>query len=196
MIVKVKARIDTISATSENVGFFTFIPPFLYFVHSYNSTQYNLCQWLFLYNVQFLSLTFMIVTCIIKLKGGVNMKERLKEIRKSNPNGKTQETFANYLGISKENISSYESGRRNPSDSFIKLVCEKCNVNEEWLRTGNGEMFIPKSKEQLFSELLGEAVKADENDFKRRLFLALSKLDDSGWESLEKLIDSIAKKEE
>ena len=124
------------------------------------------------------------------------MKDRLKEIRKTNTNWKTQDDFADFLGISKSNLSSYEAGRRTPSDAVIQLICQKCNVNENWLRTGNGEMFIPKSKEQLFSELLGEAVKADENDFKRRLFLALSKLDDSGWESLEKLIDSIAKKEE
>lgn len=124
------------------------------------------------------------------------MKDRLKEIRKTNTNWKTQDDFADFLGISKSNLSSYEAGRRTPSDAVIQLICQKCNVNENWLRTGNGEMFIPKSKEQLFSELLGEAVKADENDFKRRLFLALSKLDDSGWENLEKLIDSIAKKEE
>ena len=124
------------------------------------------------------------------------MKDRLKEIRKTNTNWKTQDDFADFLGISKSNLSSYEAGRRTPSDAVIQLICQKCNVNENWLRTGKGEMFIPKSKEQLFSELLGEAVKADENDFKRRLFLALSKLDDSGWESLEKLIDSIAKKEE
>ena len=96
---------------------------------------------------------------------------------------------------------SAQSGGRELLYNYLLIkdpaaMREILNVNEEWLRTGNGEMFIPKSKEQLFSELLGEAVKADENDFKRRLFLALSKLDDSGWENLEKLIDSIAKKEE
>ena len=41
---KIKVKIDTTNATSEMLGFFTFVPPFLYFVHSYNSTPYNLCQ--------------------------------------------------------------------------------------------------------------------------------------------------------
>ena len=108
----------------------------------------------------------------------------------------TQQEFADRIGTKRNTIAKYETDTNVPSAAVISLICKEFNVNEEWLRTGNGKMFIPKSKEQLFAELLGEAVKADENDFKRRLFLALSKLDDSGWENLEKLIDSIAKKEE
>lgn len=127
-------------------------------------------------------------------KGGGAMNERIRELRETLK--KSQDEFAKELELSRNYISLVENGQRNLSSQSIKLLCSIHNVNEEWLRTGNGEMFIPKSKEQLFSELLGEAVKADENDFKRRLFLALSKLDDSGWENLEKLIDSIAKKEE
>ena len=122
------------------------------------------------------------------------MNERIKSLRKSL--SMTQEEFSKRIGLSRNFIAQVEIGTKTPSDRTISDICREFNANEEWLRTGNGEMFIPKSKEQLFSELLGEAVKADENDFKRRLFLALSKLDDSGWENLEKLIDSIAKKEE
>ena len=105
------------------------------------------------------------------------MNERIKALRKELK--MSQDVFAEKLGLTKNYISLVENGNRNLSEQSIKVLCS-----------------IPKSKEQLFSELLGEAVKADENDFKRRLFLALSKLDDSGWENLEKLIDSIAKKEE
>lgn len=122
------------------------------------------------------------------------MKERLKEIRKSNPNGKTQETFANYLGISKENISSYESGRRNPSDSFIKLVCEKCNVNEDWLRTGNGEMFMPETKDEQISKMLANVMKSEDGNFKKKLISALAQLDKDGWDKLEDFVDMISKK--
>jgi transcriptional regulator with XRE-family HTH domain len=122
------------------------------------------------------------------------MKERLKEIRKSNPNGKTQETFANYLGISKENIASYESGRRNPSDSFIKLVCEKCNVNEDWLRTGNGEMFMPETKDEQISKMLADVMKSEDGNFKKKLISALAQLDKDGWDKLEDFVDMISKK--
>jgi transcriptional regulator with XRE-family HTH domain len=122
------------------------------------------------------------------------MKERLKEIRKSNPNGKTQETFANYLEISKENISSYESGRRNPSDAFIKLVCEKCNVNEDWLRTGNGEMFMPETKDEQISKMLADVMKSEDGNFKKKLISALARLDKDGWDKLEDFVDMISKK--
>lgn len=122
------------------------------------------------------------------------MKERLKEIRKSNPNGKTQETFANYLEISKENISSYESGRRNPSDAFIKLVCEKCNVNEDWLHTGNGEMFMPETKDEQISKMLANVMKSEDGNFKKKLISALAQLDKDGWDKLEDFVDMISKK--
>ena len=122
------------------------------------------------------------------------MKERLKEIRKSNPNGKTQETFANYLEISKENISSYESGRRNPSDAFIKLVCEKCNVNEDWLRTGNGEMFMPETKDEQISKMLADVMKSEDGNFKKKLISALAQLDKDGWDKREGFVDMISKK--
>lgn len=122
------------------------------------------------------------------------MEERLKEIRKRNPNGKTQETFANYLEISKENISSYESGRRNPSDAFIKLVCEKCNVNEDWLRTGNGEMFMPETKDEQISKMLADVMKSEDGNFKKKLISALAQLDKDGWDKLEEFVDMISKK--
>ena len=45
------------------------------------------------------------------------MNNRLKIVRKKT--GLNQNDFADALGISVSNISSYESGRRNPSDAFI-----------------------------------------------------------------------------
>ena len=119
------------------------------------------------------------------------MKDRLKEIRKTNTNWKTQDDFATFLGISKSNLSSYEAGRRTPSDAVIQLICQKCNVNEEWLRTGTGEMFQPVTKNDEIARLLGNVSKMDDSNFRRRLINALAKLDDDGWTHLEELIDMI-----
>lgn len=119
------------------------------------------------------------------------MKDRLKEIRKTNPDWKTQDDFADFLGISKSNLSSYESGRRTPSDAVIQLICQKCNVNEEWLRNGVGEPYMKKSKDEQIAEMLGEIQRSGEDNFKHRLVSALAKLNESDWESLEKLIDLI-----
>ena len=83
------------------------------------------------------------------------MKDRIKKIRKSFPEyGKTQDSFADFLGIPKSNIASYEIGRRTPSDGVIQMFCEKCNVNKEYLVERKGPMF--KEKDGSFSELLSD----------------------------------------
>lgn len=122
------------------------------------------------------------------------MKNRIKQIRNSNPNWKNQDLFASFLGIPKANLSSYETGRRTPTDAVIQLICEKCSVNEEWLRNGTGEMFQSENKNDEISKLFGNVLKSSDDDFKYRLINALAKLDDSGWDNLEKLLDTIYEK--
>lgn len=122
------------------------------------------------------------------------MKNRIKQIRNSNPNWKSQDLFASFLGIPKANLSSYETGRRTPTDAVIQLICEKCSANEEWLRNGTGEMFQPENKNDEISKLFGNVLKSSDDDFKYRLINALAKLDDSGWDNLEKLLDTIYEK--
>ncbi len=55
--------------------------------------------------------------------------------------GLTQQDFADKIGISRNNIATYEIGKSNPGDAVISLICRTFNVREEWLRTGEGEMF-------------------------------------------------------
>lgn len=122
------------------------------------------------------------------------MKNRIKQIRNSNPNWKSQDLFASFLGIPKANLSSYETGRRTPTDAVIQLICEKCSVNEEWLRTGNGDMFVSGIKDKQISAMLADVMKSGEDSFRHRLVYALARLDDEGWDNLEKLIDMISNK--
>lgn len=122
------------------------------------------------------------------------MKNRIKRIRNSNPNWKSQDLFASFLGIPKANLSSYETGRRTPTDAVIQLICEKCSVNEEWLRTGNGDMFVSGIKDKQISAMLADVMKSGEDSFRHRLVSALARLDDEGWDNLEKLIDMISNK--
>ena len=67
------------------------------------------------------------------------MKNRLKALRKEL--GLTQEKFAKRLSMKRNTIATYEIGRNEPIDAVIALICREFHVNEEWLRTGNGEMF-------------------------------------------------------
>lgn len=79
----------------------------------------------------------------------ITINERFKILRKSfNMN---QEEWGNILGITRPGVSDIESGRRNVTDKHIRLICvDAINgkyVNEEWLRTGQGDMIIELPKE-------------------------------------------------
>lgn len=67
------------------------------------------------------------------------MNERIKQIRKKME--LTQQEFADKLGIARNNIAGYETNKRCPSDAVVSLICTKFGVNEDWIRTGEGEMF-------------------------------------------------------
>lgn len=76
--------------------------------------------------------------------------ERLKYIRKTL--NLTQKNFAKEIGMSRSGYSQIETGDRPISDRLIKSICMAFNVNENWLRTGKGEMFI-KVEDSIFKQL-------------------------------------------
>lgn len=120
------------------------------------------------------------------------MKDRFKELRKEL--SVTQQEFADKLKISRNFVAQIEMGSKVPSDRTIDDVCREFNVNEEWLRTGNGDMFIPGIKDKQISAMLADVMKSGEDSFRHRLVSALARLDDEGWDNLEKLIDMISNK--
>lgn len=117
------------------------------------------------------------------------MNERLKSLREHL--NKSQDEFGKDLGLSRNYISLLENGQRNLSEQSIKVLCNEFSVNEEWLRTGTGEMFIEKSKDEEIAEMLADIQSAGEKSFKYRLIAALRKLNEKDWDSLEKLVDSM-----
>lgn len=68
------------------------------------------------------------------------MNARIKEVREAK--GLSQADFAEMLNLKRNSISLIEVGKRNPSDRTIVDICNTFNVSEEWLRTGEGEMFV------------------------------------------------------
>lgn len=71
------------------------------------------------------------------------MNERIKELRKAL--GLTLDKFGERLGVTKQTVSRIENGINNVTDQMFKSICREFNVNENWLRTGEGEMFVPAS---------------------------------------------------
>ena len=91
------------------------------------------------------------------------MNERIREIRKSMNMNQTE--FANLLGVGQSTLAMMEVSKRDISDRHIKTICAICKVNEQWIRTGEGEMFEGNGDDFL-SEL---AAKYQLNAFQKNL---------------------------
>lgn len=74
------------------------------------------------------------------------MLERLKKLRKLL--SLSQKEFAEKIGIKQSSYSSIEKGRRSLADRYIKSICMAYNVNEQWLRTGEGQIFLSSPQER------------------------------------------------
>lgn len=75
------------------------------------------------------------------------MHERIRKLRRILD--LTQEKFAERIGIKRNTVATYESGRNEPVDSVVALICREFHVNEEWLRNGTGEMFAQDSEDEM-----------------------------------------------
>lgn len=82
------------------------------------------------------------------------IKDRIKLVRKKA--GLTQEQFAQKIGTVQNTITGYETGRRNPSGSAITLICKEFNVNENWLRYGQGDMHNYSDEDEEFQVALND----------------------------------------
>ena len=122
-----------------------------------------------------------------------HLNERINYLIKSLGMKKT--AFAEKLNVSQAFVSQLCSGVKQPSERTIQDICTKFNVNENWLRTGNSEMFIRLSRNDEIAKFVGELMKEEEDSFKNRLIAGLAALDDTGWEVLETFLNSIQPKE-
>lgn len=119
------------------------------------------------------------------------MKNRIKSIRNSLEMNQTK--FAESLCMTRSAICKIESGENSPSEQTLKLICSQFNVNEEWLRTGEGEMFhLPEDETAaLVSELLEESNPT--YDLVLSIMKTYQKLDVASREVLDNFILEFAK---
>lgn len=98
----------------------------------------------------------------------------------------TQQEFAARLGVPRNNIAAYETGKSKLSEAVITLICNKLGVNEDWLRTGEGEMFAELDPEIELMQWAGEVLGAKSDSFKKRFVRMLSRMTEEEWEWVEK----------
>lgn len=118
-----------------------------------------------------------------------NTQNRIKEVRKAA--GLTQTEFGERIGIKGNTITCYEKGIREPSEAIILAICREFNVREQWLRTGEGEMFVPQKREDEVAQFFGQLIKVDSDDLRFRIVHALAKLNADDWERLDVLLKKL-----
>lgn len=90
--------------------------------------------------------------------------------------GKKRVDLARALNISEASVSTMCSGKTNPSAQNIALICQKFGINEEWLKTGKGEMKAPLTKQAEIAEITAQLFHKEETDPETYNFLvALNK---------------------
>lgn len=116
------------------------------------------------------------------------MNNRIKELRASQK--LTQDEFGKKIGSARNTIANYETGNRSPSNTVIVAMCKEFNVNETWLRTGEGEMFISLDRDDELAAWAGSMLNHNNegNEFMRKFAHVLSKLEVNEWKAIEKIV--------
>ena len=126
-----------------------------------------------------------------------DINKRFRELRKMCK--KSQEEWADIMGLSRSGIADIEAGRRNVTEKHIKLLSIESidgkYINEDWLRTGDGDPFKKLTRNQVITDFAADLIKEDDS-FKSRLIEALAKLGDDDGEALERLALKLSNKKD
>lgn len=112
--------------------------------------------------------------------------------------GLTKTAFAERVKVSQQHISRLAKDG-TPSDRTIVDICREFGVSEQWLRTGEGEMFVRLSREEEITKFAMSIVRNPDSEFQRRFVSVLAQLTPEQWLLMEQmahqLIDEGNKKE-
>lgn len=118
------------------------------------------------------------------------MNTRIKQLRKTL--SLTQSDFGAKIGLTGAAITRIEKGNNNPSEQTVLSICREFNVNEEWLRTGNGDIFeqlTESEKLMKYTALLLKDSKSTTSNIIKNIIITYEQLDDTSKEVLDKIIN-------
>lgn len=121
-----------------------------------------------------------------------DLNERIKKVIEAKGIKKT--TFAERLNVSQAFVSQLCSGASQPSDRTISDICRVFGVSETWLRTGEGEMLVPVTRDEQIAAFMGDLLSGTP-DFRCRLIAVLARLSKEEWKMLEKIANMLLEEE-
>lgn len=116
------------------------------------------------------------------------MNERFKVLRKKL--GLSQDEFASRLGLTRGAVTNIELGKTEPKPLFISLVCSVYDVSEHWLRTGEGDIFIPKDLDDEIAEFMGTVLREDiRTSVRKRVIDAVRRIPPDMWSAIADILE-------
>ena len=122
----------------------------------------------------------------------MNVGQRIRFLRKDLLK-KTLDQFGTTIGLGKGAVSAMETGQRGITDQTILSICREFNVNEQWLRTGEGEMFLQSDPDEEYKKA---AEKLSDDEFIRSILVQYFKLSPEHRKLLRDFAYSITENEE
>lgn len=117
------------------------------------------------------------------------MKERIELVVKHS--GLSKAKFAERLGVSAPYVTMLCSGAGKASDRTIQDICREFGCNEVWLRTGEGEPFKERTREEEIMRFAVQTLKGSD-EFRKAMVSMFAKLDPEDWANLEKIYRKLA----
>ena len=122
-----------------------------------------------------------------------DIKDRIKLVRTTL--GKTQDEFAQAITRTQSLFASYEHGTNNINDRTIADICREFNVNEQWLRAGEGPMFT--QQDNLDNMLTADVAKLirSSDEFTKKLIHNYLSLPQEARDEVKKFILKLAQED-
>lgn len=120
------------------------------------------------------------------------MNERIKILRLDL--SLTQSEFGEKLGISQNYVWMIEKGDRVPSDRTVADICRVFGVNEDWLRTGQGEKYLRLSRKETVAAYVGKILGGKVTPLEETLIEFMAETSPQEWEELARIINRFTEK--
>lgn len=121
----------------------------------------------------------------------MEMKDRISLIIENRNISKSE--FAREIKVSPASVTQMCSGRINPSNQTVELICQKFRIREEWLRTGDGDMEIADPQRQKLENFFADVL-ATAPDERSAFVAALDDLPPNFWPMIADLARNYADK--
>lgn len=123
----------------------------------------------------------------------MNIGQRVFDLRKQV--GLNQAEFGKRIGVTRSAICNYENGSRSIGEQTILSICREFNVNEAWLRTGEGgdaAMFVKPPRNEDLAAQIESFFQGGTDSFRERLVSLLLRLPQDKWDVLERYARELA----